>query len=180
MHGVRQDLLDRQLAALELPATKVRIPSPCPNEVYEARMGAALKELRRAGVQQVVFGDLFLAEIRTYRETQLRPVGMQAVFPLWLRNTTELARQMLRSGLRAVLTCVDPRAIDRAFAGRWYDQNLLDELPGGVDWCGEHGEFHTVVTAGPMLRESISVEVGPVLEREGFVFADVRLVGGAA
>ena len=173
MHGVREELLDLQIAGLGLPCTKVRIPAPCPNDVYERRMGAALAELRRSGVTHVVFGDLNLGDIRAYREAQLARVDMQCVFPLWLRDTAGLAREMLASGLRAVLTCVDPKALGRDFAGRAFDQALLDDLPEDVDPCGENGEFHTVVIAGPMLAAPLAVTVGPIVERDGFVFADV-------
>ncbi len=173
MHGVREELLDLQTAALGLPCTKVRIPSPCPNETYERQMGEALSELRTAGVSHVVFGDLFLRDIRAYREAQLARVGMECVFPLWLRDTTDLAREVWASGVRAMLTCIDPRVLERQFAGREYGPELIEDLPGGVDPCGENGEFHTVVVAGPMFRQSIPVEVGPIVERDGFVFADV-------
>ncbi|NOY90995.1 MAG: adenine nucleotide alpha hydrolase [Deltaproteobacteria bacterium] len=173
MHGVREELLDLQLAALGLPCTKVRIPSPCSNEAYQRQMADALAELRAEGVSHVIFGDLFLQDIRAYRETQLASVGMQGVFPLWQRDTEELVREMLGSGLRAVITCVDPRALSQDFAGRLLDEALLDELPDAVDPCGENGEFHSVVIAGPMLTSPIAVEVGDVVEREGFVFADV-------
>ncbi len=175
MHGVREELLDLQLAALALPCTKVRIPSPCPNDVYERQMGEAMSKLRASGITHVVFGDLFLRDIRAYREAQLARVDMQGVFPLWLRDTTDLVREMLTSGLRAVITCVDPRVLGKEFAGRKVDDALLADLPEAVDPCGENGEFHTVVVAGPMLARSIAVEVGPVVEREGFVFADVRV-----
>ncbi len=173
MHGVRETLLDLQMEALGLPCTKVRIPAPCPNEVYEREMARAMSELRRAGVSHVVFGDLFLRDIRAYREAQLARAGMHGVFPLWLRDTGELARDMLRSGLRALITCVDPRVLDREFAGRAFDESMLAELPAAVDPCGENGEFHTVVVDGPMFARSIPVEVGAVVERDGFVFADV-------
>lgn len=173
MHAVREELLDLQAASLGLPCTKVWIPAPCPNEVYEQRMGDAMNAVRDAGVTHVVFGDLFLQDIRDYREAQLARVGMQAVFPLWLRNTDSLAHEMVAAGLRAVITCVDPRALDRSFAGRVFDDSFLQDLPEGVDPCGENGEFHTVVTAGPMLQNPIIVESGEVVERDGFVFADV-------
>lgn len=173
MHGVREELLDRQVASLGLPCTKVRIPAPCPNEVYEQRMGEAVTALHDAGVSHFVFGDLFLQDIRDYREAQLARVGMKGVFPLWLRNTQSLAQDMVAAGVRAVITCVDPRALAPSFAGREFNASFLQDLPEGVDPCGENGEFHTVVTAGPMLRNPIAVEVGEVIERDGFVFADV-------
>lgn len=173
MHGVREALLDAQAAAVGLPLVKVRIPSPCPNEVYERAMGEAMAEALARGIDHVVFGDLFLADIRAYREAQLARVGMTPVFPLWLRDTRALAREMIDEGMSAVLTCVDPRQLDRGFAGRRFDGALLDALPASVDPCGENGEFHTLVTAGPMFARPIRVRTGEIVERDGFVFADV-------
>ena len=173
MHGVRSSLLERQMAALGLPSQRVLLPSPCPNEVYEARFGEACERLKAQGVRHIVFGDLFLEDIRAYRERQLGALGMSAIFPLWRRDTAELARAMVASGLVAHLTCVDPKRLDRSFAGRRFDTQLLDDLPPEVDPCGENGEFHTVVSAGPMLTAPIAVRVGEIVEREGFVFADV-------
>jgi len=175
MHGVREQILDRQAAALGLPCIKVLIPSPCPNEVYEERMRTAMNELRNDGVTHVIFGDLFLEDLRRYREQRLAEVGVQGVFPLWRRDTRELANEMIASGVRAHLACIDPRRLDRSFAGRVYDAQLLADLPPDVDPCGENGEFHTVVTAGPMFAAPIDVERGEVVERDGFVFADVVL-----
>src|SRR6201984_2060397 len=176
MHGVRSSLLDRQIAALGLPSQRVLLPSPCPNEVYEARFGEACERIKRQGVRHIVFGDLFLEDIRAYRERQLAALGMSAIFPLWRRDTAELARAIVASGLVAHLTCIDPKRLDRSFAGRRFDARLLDELPRDVDPCGENGEFHTVVSAGPMLTAPIAVRVGEVVERDGFVFADVLAV----
>jgi len=173
MHGVREELLDRQAAALGLPCTKVLIPSPCPNEIYEQQMGEAMRSFRDSGVTHVVFGDLFLEDLRRYREERLAEIGVQGVFPLWKRDTRELARHMIDRGGRAHLTCIDPRHLDRSFAGRSFDADLLADLPSDVDPCGENGEFHTVVTAGPMFRSPIEVEPGDVVERNGFVFADI-------
>ena len=173
MHGVRSSLLDRQIAALGLPSQRVLLPSPCTNEVYEARFGEACERLKSQGVHHIVFGDLFLEDIRAYRERQLAALGMSAIFPLWRRHTAELARAMIASGLVAHLTCIDPKRLERSFAGRVFDARLLGDLPRDVDPCGENGEFHTVVSAGPMLSAPIAVRVGEVLEREGFVFADV-------
>lgn len=173
MHGVRAALLDRQIAALGLPCIKVPLPSPCPNEVYETRMAETCARIKQDGIEHIVFGDLYLADIRAYREEKLAQVGMRALFPLWQRNTTALAREMIASGLVAHVACLDPRQIDRRFAGRRFDQTFLDDLPAGVDPCGENGEFHTVVTAGPMFDAPISVAVGETVEREGFVFTDV-------
>ncbi|HEX7006259.1 MAG TPA: ATP-binding protein [Alphaproteobacteria bacterium] len=173
MHGVREALLDAQAEAAGLPLIKVRIPSPCPNEVYERAMGEAMAAALAQGVDHVVFGDLFLADIRAYREAQLAKIGMTPVFPLWRRDTATLAREMIAAGMAAVLTCVDPRQLDPAFAGRTFDGALLDALPPTVDPCGENGEFHTLVTAGPMFRHPIRARVGEVVTRDGFVFADV-------
>jgi uncharacterized protein (TIGR00290 family) len=173
MHGVRSSLLGRQLAALGLPSHRVMLPTPCSNEIYEARFAAACERLKEQGVGHIVFGDLYLEDIRAYRERQLAALGMSAIFPLWRRDTGALARAMIASGLVAHLVCVDPRRLDRAFAGRRFDQQLLDDLPADVDPCGENGEFHTVVSAGPMFAAPIAVRVGEIVERDGFVFADV-------
>ena len=173
MHAVREALLDAQAAALGLPCRKVRIPWPCPNDAYEREMAAAVAEARAAGVTRIVFGDLFLAYIRAYREERLAGTGVAPVFPLWGRETALLAREMIAGGLVATLTCVDPRRLDRALAGRPFDAALLAALPAGVDPCGENGEFHTFVSAGPMFRAPLEVVGGEVVEREGFVFADV-------
>jgi uncharacterized protein (TIGR00290 family) len=173
MHGVRDSLLERQLAALGLPALKVMLPNPCSNVAYEERMAPAFAQLKARGVHHLVFGDLFLEDIRAYREQQLERAGVTGLFPLWRRDTTALARQMIESGLVAHLVCVDPRQLAREFAGRRFDARLLAELPPHVDPCGENGEFHTVVSAGPMFRQAIEVTVGAIVERDGFVFADV-------
>jgi uncharacterized protein (TIGR00290 family) len=173
MHGVRASLLDRQVAALGLPSLKVMLPSPCSNEIYEARFAAACEQLKDAGIRHIVFGDLYLEDIRAYRERQLAALGMTPIFPLWRRPTAALARAMIASGLEAHLVCLDPRRLAREFAGRRFDAQLLDELPPDVDPCGENGEFHTVVTAGPMFAAPIPVRLGEVVERDGFVFADV-------
>jgi uncharacterized protein (TIGR00290 family) len=173
MHGVRSSLLDRQIATLGLPSVRVMLPSPCSNEIYEARFGEACERLKAQGVRHIVFGDLHLEDIRAYRERQLAALGMSAIFPLWRRDTAELARAMIESGLVAHLVCIDPRRLDRVFAGRRFERRLLDELPRNVDPCGENGEFHTVVSAGPMFVAPIAVRVGEVVERDGFVFADV-------
>ena len=173
MHGVRSALLDRQIAALGLPCLRVPLPSPCPNEVYEARMAQACAQIQADGIGHIVFGDLFLADIRAYREEKLAAAGMQGLFPLWRRDTALLARTMIASGLVAYIVCLDPRRLDRRFAGRRFDARLLEELPQSVDPCGENGEFHTVVTAGPMFSAPIEVTIGETVEREGFVFTDV-------
>lgn len=173
IHGVREELLDRQSAALRLPLRKVEIPYPCPNSVYEEAMAKAVDRMTEEGVRRLVFGDLFLGDIRAYREARLAPTKIRPVFPLWHRDTAELAQEMLRSGLRARIVCVDPRKLPKKFAGRTFDGSFLDDLPPGVDPCGENGEYHTFVTAGPMFSHAIPVREGPVVERDGFVFADL-------
>jgi uncharacterized protein (TIGR00290 family) len=173
MHGVREALLDAQVAQLGLPCHKLGIPAPCPSDVYEREMGQLLAAAKRDGITHVVFGDLFLEDLRAHREAKLASVGMHAVFPLWKRDTTTLAREMLASGLSARLTCVDPRVLDRSFAGRKFDEALLRDLPSTVDPCGENGEFHSFVTAGPMFSREIAVNLGEIVDREGFVFADL-------
>jgi uncharacterized protein (TIGR00290 family) len=173
MHAVRESLLDIQAAAAALPLVKVPIPSPCPNETYEQAMSEAMARARSNGVRHIVFGDLFLEDIRAYREKQLAACGMAPVFPLWGRETRRLAEEMLAGGLSAHLTCVDPRKLDRTFAGRRFDLELLEALPSGVDPCGENGEFHTFACAGPMFRRPIPLSLGEIIEREGFIFADL-------
>jgi uncharacterized protein (TIGR00290 family) len=173
MHGVRNALLDRQIDALGLPAMKVMIPSPCTNAIYEERMSDACAALKAQGIEHIVFGDLFLEDVRTYREEKLAAVGLKAVFPLWRRDTRMLADDMIASGLTAHVVCLDPRKLDRRFAGRSFDRAMLRDLPSDVDPCGENGEFHTVVSAGPMFRAPIAVAIGEIVERDGFVFADV-------
>ena len=173
MHAVRESLLEIQAAATGLPLVKVPIPSPCSNEVYEQAMEAAMARAREEGVRHIIFGDLFLEDIRAYREKQLAKCGMIPVFPLWLRDTRLLAERMIAGGLSAILTCVDPRRLDRSFAGRRFDHELLAALPREVDPCGENGEFHTFASAGPMFRPAIPVTVGEIVEREGFIFADL-------
>jgi uncharacterized protein (TIGR00290 family) len=173
MHAVREELLDAQAAAAGLPLVKVPIPSPCSNEVYEQAMGAAMAQAHAHGITQVAFGDLFLEDVRRYREEKLRAVGMIPVFPLWGRDTQTLAREMVADGLCAYLTCVDPRQLDRQFAGRSFDASLLDQLPASVDPCGEKGEFHSFAYAGPMFAAPVAVRPGEIVERDGFVFADL-------
>lgn len=173
MHAVREEILRRQCEAAGLARKIVPIPFPCPNEIYEARMSAALAEARREGVTHIIFGDLFLEDIRRYREERLAGSGMTPVFPLWGRPTHELARDMIVGGVEARLVCIDPKVLPRSFAGRAFDAALLDELPKNVDPCGERGEFHTCVLAGPMFSRRIEAETGEIVERDGFVFADL-------
>ncbi len=173
MHAVRRTLLERQAAAVGLPLHVVPIPAGCRNETYEERMAAAVGVALADGITRMVFGDLHLADIRAYRERMLAPTGIAPVFPLWQRETGGLAREMLDRGIRAVLTCVDPARLDGSFAGRAFDADLLAELPDDVDPCGENGEFHTFVHDGPGFAAPLPVRVGEVVERDGFVFADV-------
>ncbi len=173
MHGVREALLERQAAELGLPCHKVYIPSPCPNDVYEQKLGEAVSRAKAEGVSHFIFGDLYLEDIRRYRVERLEPAGMTAEFPLWQRDTRALAGEMLAAGLRAVVTCIDPSKLDKSWAGRAFDASFLSDLPAGVDPCGENGEFHTFVTDGPMFRGPIAVRTGDIVERDGFVFADV-------
>ncbi len=175
MHGVREELLDLQAKAVSLPLQKVMIPYPCPNQVYEEKMANALSALKVKRVTHAVFGDLFLEDIRKYREKNLARINIMPVFPLWLENTKALAREMMRVGFRAIVTCVDPRKLDASFAGREFDESFLRELPSGVDPCGENGEFHTFVFDGPMFKNPIRVKVGERVQRNGFQFADVTL-----
>lgn len=173
MHAVRESLLEMQAAAAGLPLVKVPIPSPCPNEVYEQAMSDAMTRARAEGVRHVIFGDLFLEGVRAYREKQLARCGMTPGFPLWGKDTRQLAEDMVAGGLSAYLTCVDPRQLDRTFAGRRFNRELLAALPRHVDPCGENGEFHTFASAGPMFRAEVPVTVGEIVDRDGFVFADL-------
>ena len=173
MHAVREVLLEKQAAAAGLPLVKIPLPWPCSNEVYEQEMEKAMTRARAEGVTHIVFGDLFLEEIRRYREVKLASCDMTPLFPVWRRDTDNLAREMIEAGVQAYLTCIDPKKLDASFAGRRFDASLLEDLPRGVDPCGENGEFHTFAWAGPMFNHSIPVESGEVLERDGFVFADL-------
>jgi len=173
MHGVREELLQAQLAAAGLEPIIVRIPYPCPNEVYERAMAAAMRYAKQRGVAHIIFGDLFLQDVRAYRERQLSGTGIAPQFPLWQRPTAPLAREMIAAGVEAHLSTVDLNKLPVAFAGRRFDTALLDALPAGADPCGENGEFHSFVSAGPMLARKIPVSVGETVERDGFAFADL-------
>jgi uncharacterized protein (TIGR00290 family) len=173
MHGVRRELLASQSDALGIPLVEVRIPPACVNDVYEAHMAEALASAPLSDVETVVFGDLFLEDIRAYREERLTATGRRGLFPLWGRDTGSLAREFIAAGFQASIVCLDPRALDSSFAGRAYDEQLLADLPADVDPCGENGEFHTFVHAGPIFTEPIACEAGEVVQREGFVFCDL-------
>jgi len=176
MHGVRRALVEAQAKAAGVPLWDVDLPSPCSNADYESIMSETCKAAVQAGIEYVAFGDLFLSDIRAYREKQLEGSKLQPIFPVWGIPTRELARSMLDSGLRAKLSCVDCKRLKPEFAGREFDEGLLSELPPEIDPCGENGEFHTFVYAGPMFRHSLAVEVGEIVSRDGFVFADLTLV----
>jgi uncharacterized protein (TIGR00290 family) len=176
MHAVRRELVEAQARLLGLPLWPVQLPWPCSNAEYEARMRAIIQEAVRAGITHMAFGDLYLDEIRAYREKQLAGTGLTPLFPLWCtdQDTRPLAHAMITAGVRAVITCVDPRQLDGRFVGRRFDRDLLEELPASVDACGERGEFHTFCHDGPMFREAISVRVLERTDRDGFCFADVE------
>jgi diphthamide synthase (EF-2-diphthine--ammonia ligase) len=162
-----------QLDAARLSAMLVHIPFPCPNDIYEREMGAVLAAAKIVGITHVVFGDLFLEDVRGYREARLAEIGMTPVFPLWGRPTAALAREMIEGGVEAHLVCIDLKALPSAFAGRRFDYGLINSLPPAVDPCGENGEFHSFVAAGPMLNRVIPISVGETIEREGFAYADL-------
>lgn len=174
MHAVRRELLQAQAEATGLPLHVVPLPWPCSNEQYEAIMTAAVAGFVRDGYTHVAFGDLFLEDVRQYRVDRLAGSGLEPLFPLWkTKPTAALAQEMLDAGLRATLTCVNPKQLDRAFAGRTFDRSLIADLPAGVDPCGENGEFHSFAHAGPMFNHPIAVRVGEIVDRDGFAFADL-------
>ena len=173
MHGVRRELLHRQAQSIGLPLEEVRIPPQCVNAIYEQRMGAAIERFRRQGIRYVAFGDIFLEDLRAYREQKLLRADMTALFPIWKIDTRELAARFLSDKFRAVTACIDPRKLDRSFAGRELDESFFRDLPPGVDPCGENGEFHTYVFDGPIFRAPIVIQTGPVVERDAFIFCDV-------
>ena len=173
MHGVREELLDLQSESLGLPVEKVLIPYPCPNDVYERKMRDVLLRFKSKGLTNVVFGDLFLEDIRKYREEKLAVLGITPIFPLWKQDTSKLAKRMFDVGFRAVITCVDSKKLDPWFTGRQFDESFLEELPFGVDPCGENGEFHTFVYDGPIFEKPIDITLGDRVMRDGFQFIDV-------
>lgn len=175
MHGTRRTVLEAQAQAAGLPLWVVPLPWPCPNEVYEAQMSEACGRAVAEGIDAVAFGDLFLEDVRAYRERQLAPTGLAPLFPLWGQPTAELAREMIAGGLRARLTCVDSRVLPAGFAGREFDEELLRDLPAGTDPCAERGEFHSCAYAGPMFSAPLALEAGDVVNRDGFVFADFEV-----
>ena len=175
MHAVRRDVLTAQARMAGLPLRVVPIPHPCPNEVYEVRMASAVAEAVADGFTHVAFGDLFLEDVRRYREERLANTGLEPMFPVWGQPTARLAEEMIEKGLQARLACIDTRVLDRRFAGRAFDRSLLSELPASVDPCGENGEFHTCVTAGPMFADALDLETGETVTREPFVWTDLGL-----
>ena len=175
MHSTRAEVLEAQALAAGLPLTKILLPWPCSNEAYEERMTACISELHAHRVQAVAFGDLFLEDIRAYREKQLRGTGLEPMFPLWQLPTDALAREMIARGLKAKIVCVDPKSVDASLAGKEFDEQLLKDLPSTVDRCGENGEFHTCVYAGPMFSAGIGLRCGEIVQREGFIFCDAAL-----
>jgi uncharacterized protein (TIGR00290 family) len=180
IHGVRQEVLRAQCEAAGLPQRIVPIPYPCPNEIYEARMGEAVASAVREGITHMIFGDLFLADIRAYREQKLAGTGITPIFPLWERPTLALAQAMIASGLEAYLATVDLKKLPAEFAGRRFDAQLLADLPEGIDPCGENGEFHTCVVAGPMFLRRLPVETGERVIRDGYAYCDLVLTPDAA
>jgi uncharacterized protein (TIGR00290 family) len=175
MHAVRDELLQKQADAIGIPLYRVSLPYPCSNEIYADRMSHAIEDAKSQGVTTMIFGDLFLEDVRAYRVEALKPTGLKAQFPLWKRDTSELAREMINSGQRAVITAVDPRKLSRDFVGREFNHSFLDALPTDVDPCGENGEFHSFVFDGPIFSAPIPIKVGQVVERDGFIFCDVSL-----
>jgi uncharacterized protein (TIGR00290 family) len=180
MHAVRRELVERQAAAAGLPLWGVALPWPCSNEQYELLMAQTCARAVAEGIEGVAFGDLFLEDVRAYREKQMKDTGLEPIFPVWGLPTRALAREMIASGTRAKLTCVDTGKLDRSFAGREFDEVLLADLPSDVDACGERGEFHSFVYAGPMLSGLVPVSVGATVARDQFVFADLNFDESAA
>jgi uncharacterized protein (TIGR00290 family) len=172
MHAVRRSLVETQAQRVGLPIWSVELPSPCSNEVYEHLMEVIWKRAAAEEVTEVAFGDLFLQDIRAYRERQLQGTGLTPIFPVWDLPTPALAQEMIQAGVKAMLTCIDPAKLDRSFAGRTFDSSLLHSLPPNVDPCGENGEFHTFVYDSPTFSRPITIRPGQILERDGFVFAD--------
>ena len=175
MHGTRRAVLEAQAAAASLPLWQIPLPWPCSNEMYERQMSQACERAIAERVNAIAFGDLFLQDIRAYREAQLQPTGLEPLFPLWNIPTNELAREMISGGLRAKIVCIDSRQLDSSFAGREFDAKFLHDLPAGVDPCGENGEFHSCVYDGPMFSRPISLEPGETVDSEGFTYSDFDL-----
>jgi uncharacterized protein (TIGR00290 family) len=173
LHGVREELLDRQSKEVGIPVTKVRLPNPCPNDVYDRVMGVTMEKYKQMGVTHSIFGDIFLVDIRRYREEQLRKVGLTPIFPLWKEPTDKLARRIIDLGFKAVITCVNTAQLHPKFSGRYFDEALLADLPKNVDPCGENGEFHTFVYDGPIFKHPIPIHTGETVTKNGFKFTDI-------
>jgi uncharacterized protein (TIGR00290 family) len=180
MHGTRVELLRAQAASAGLPLIELPLPWPCSNDIYESIMQSACSEAISAGVEVIAFGDLYLQEIRDYREKQLQGTGLTPIFPLWEIPTDKLAQEMISGGLRARITCIDPKCLPHSFAGRDFDTTLLHDLPSSADPCGENGEFHTCVYAGPIFSKPIDITTGEIVERDGFVYADMLISNSAS
>ncbi|HIF17646.1 MAG: ATP-binding protein [Cycloclasticus sp.] len=180
MHAVRVSLLEQQAKAAELPLHIINIPHPCSNELYNQAMNNFFSSIEGQAITHTAFGDLYLEDIRQYRVDNLKSTGLEPLFPLWLRPTDQLAQAMLDGGLKTRITCVDPKQLPASFCGREFNQQFLNDLPDGVDPCGENGEFHSFAYAGPMFKNAISITSGEVVERDGFVFADLLPEGSAA
>jgi len=179
MHAVRVELLKQQAEAAELPLHIINIPHPCSNEVYNQAMNGFFESINGQDITHMAFGDLYLEDIRQYRIDNLKNTPLEPLFPLWLKPTKELAQEMLAGGLKTHITCVDPKQLEASFVGREFNQGFLNDLPEGVDPCGENGEFHSFAYAGPMFKQSINVKAGEVVERDGFVFADLQPVASS-
>lgn len=177
MHAVRLVLLEQQAAAANLPLHIINIPHPCSNEHYNQAMDGFFDSIQQIGATHMAFGDLFLEDIRQYREENLKGTGLTPMFPLWLETTEKLAQKMIDAGLKTRITCIDPNKLSANFAGREFNQQFLDDLPDGIDPCGENGEFHSFTYAGPMFKKPINISTGDVVEREGFIFADLQPEG---
>ncbi len=173
MHGVRVELLQKQAKSIGLPLEIIEIPYPCSNELYEEIMALFVEKAKKANIEHFAFGDLFLEDVRNYREEKLNGTGITPIFPIWGIPTDKLSKEMIGSGLRAVITCIDPKQIPKELIGREYNESFLNDIPDGVDPCGEKGEFHSFVFDGPMFKKHMEISVGNVVQRDGFVFVDV-------
>ena len=173
MHAVRVELLQQQAESIGLPLEIIEIPYPCSNDAYEEIMTLFVEKAKKNNIEHFAFGDLFLEDVRNYREEKLKGTGITPIFPIWGIPTDKLSREMISSGLRAVITCIDPKQIPNDFVGKEYNESFLNDIPEGVDPCGENGEFHSFVFYGPMFKEQIEISFGDVVHRDGFVFMDI-------
>lgn len=173
MHSTRVTLLQQQAKQLNLPLHMISIPPQCSNQIYASKMNSFIAKVSQTDISHIAFGDLFLEDIRQYREKQLQASAIQPLFPIWKRNTAKLAKEIINIGIKAIITCIDPKKLDASFAGRSYDENFLNDLPTGIDPCGENGEFHTFVYGAPMFKHNIPIRNGKIVTRDGFVYADI-------